>query len=954
VPEQKVLEDQYTEIFNIASGKSRYRIHKKLTKSTIIKIIEKAEQEKWTLLNLTDAGLEEIPKEIGRLKDLKILRLKNVRGLNSYFSLPNELFDLENLEVLDLGNSKIDKLPLDITNLKNLKCLHLYRTNIIDFPRQIFEMHQLEELSLPSNINAIPIEIENLVNLKHLGIINTSITSLPEQICSMKNLEDLFLSGNNLTYLPEQIGNLRNLKFLNLSESNITSLPEQIGNLRNLKVLNLAGSNIISLPEQIGNLKHLSSINLSRSKIEVLPKSLKNITKLKRLELKNTHFTAVLPPEILNQNPNEIINFIITYQQDDNKIKLNESKMLIVGQGNVGKSSLLHRLIHDKYYDANELTSTEGIDIAKWSFSKDQENYNLNVWDFGGQEIYHSTHQFFLTNRSLYILVWDARQEDEYGRIDYWLNTVESFAGDSPILLVINKCDERKNVKYIDLKNLKRSFPQIIDAYKVSCKTGKGISILQEAIKEETIHLPLMDVVWLSSWLEVRQHLKDLSASKNLITYSEYKIICEKYHISEMEAKSLSKYLHDLGVIIHFHEDILLRNIVILNPEWGTDAVYKVLDAEDDILKDRNGILYYDDLSNIWKERDIYSEDKFPLILRLMENFQLSFEVEKNKMFLIPELMDNQEIEIDEIVFDKNECLTFQYNYDFLPAGIMTRFIVKSHDYLLERDNRKLCWKKGAFLHSKDSIGKVRLFDNLTHKRIEITITGPNLRNKQDLLNKIRTYFDQIHNSIKKLKVTEVIMCNCSPNCQNLFDYNKLLRFEANGIYEDRCDKSLKLIDVLKLLDGIQHNDQRQKCEDESMEYTPINISINNTNTNTNTNTISIEIRNTIDGLQGDINDLKDEVVSENPELEQEFNKLDNSILSMNNAESKEQIIRSGALQKFNRFLNEIGNEDSSLGQTIKNMKYGISIVQDIAGKYNKIAEWCGFPVIPSPFLKNK
>jgi internalin A len=35
-------------------------------------------------------------------------------------------------------------------------------------------------------------------------------------------------------------------------------------------------------------------------------------------------------------------------------------------------------------------------------------------------------------------------------------------------------------------------------------------------------------------------------------------------------------------------------------------------------------------------------------------------------------------------------------------------------------------------------------------------------------------------------------------------------------------------------------------------------------------------------------------------------------------------------------------------------MKYGISIVQDIAGKYNKIAEWCGFPVIPSPFLKNK
>ena len=40
----------------------------------------------------------------------------------------------------------------------------------------------------------------------------------------------------------------------------------------------------------------------------------------------------------------------------------------------------------------------------------------LAVWDFGGQEIYHATHQFFLTDQSLFVLVWSARADFEHGR----------------------------------------------------------------------------------------------------------------------------------------------------------------------------------------------------------------------------------------------------------------------------------------------------------------------------------------------------------------------------------------------------------------------------------------------------------------------------------------------------------------------------------------------------------
>jgi GTPase SAR1 family protein len=71
--------------------------------------------------------------------------------------------------------------------------------------------------------------------------------------------------------------------------------------------------------------------------------------------------------------------------------------------------------------------------------------FHLNVWDFGGQDIYHCTHRFFLSKRSLYVLVADNRKDDT--DFNYWLNIIEQFAGDSPLLIVLNeKNDVQRNL----------------------------------------------------------------------------------------------------------------------------------------------------------------------------------------------------------------------------------------------------------------------------------------------------------------------------------------------------------------------------------------------------------------------------------------------------------------------------------------------------------------------------
>ena len=84
----------------------------------------------------------------------------------------------------------------------------------------------------------------------------------------------------------------------------------------------------------------------------------------------------------------------------------------------------------------------------------------LGTWDFGGQDLYHATHQFFLTERSLYILVWNARYGYEQGKLYYWLDTIQAKAPNSPVLIVATHIDERP--VDIPFEDIQRRYPQVV------------------------------------------------------------------------------------------------------------------------------------------------------------------------------------------------------------------------------------------------------------------------------------------------------------------------------------------------------------------------------------------------------------------------------------------------------------------------------------------------------------
>ena len=937
------------------------RKYNNLSYGELIKLIKDAKKYHWQALDLSNCGIEYFPDELWELRELRILYLGNnsfehTGDNNTFRKIPQKIEQLESLQVLDLSGQQIKFEDDHTLYLPNLLYLNIHNCNYSKIPKPLL-IPSLIGICYSCSDSSLLDDLFSLVNLQYLSLSASQISSLPDSLGNLGSLQLLNLSGCVIHSLPDSLGNLGNLQFLDLSHSQISSLPDSLGNLGNLQFLDLSHSQISSLPDSLGNLGNLRFLDLSHSQISLFPNSLENLRNLHNFTLSSTPLAEKIPPEIFNQSAIEVIRYVLSQQSTDEKTYFYESKMIIVGQGHVGKTSILNRIVNNTYLDE---PSTEGIDISSWHFKQQEITYKLNVWDFGGQEIYHATHQFFLTRRSLYLLVWDILAEDEYGRIDYWLKTIQSLAGDSPIILVVNKCDRgvgrRKN---IDADDYQKRFPQIQGIFYVSCKDNVGFPRLKKCIKNTAVNLPLMETLWLNSWLAVRNRLETMAETENYISYRKYFSICQENGITEEEALRLAKYLHDLGVILYYHDDPLLKHLIILSSEWGTDAVYKILDEQVHRLKGRNGIFYIDDLPYIWKDKSRYPEEFYPHLLNLMEKFQLTFKVNANT-YLMAELLDGKAIELP-LKFPRENTLSFRYDYDFLPAGIMTRFIVSMNQYIITIDGVKQCWKKGVYLEYGSAYALVKLSDSITEKFVSIQVSGSNKRDKQEFLFLIRHSIEKINSLFSQINITKLIPCICSSECTHLFKYDVLLEAEKRGRKTLMCEKSFKDVLISKLLDGVENMENKENkygYYGSPINFAPniaVNPTITNTNTNTNTssadatNTISItqEIKEYLYDMEGNLKNIRSVLNTDDKEISQELDMAESAIKELSECKTNVDVKKSGIPSRLETFFEDSQDTDTSFGKAVQGTKQAGKFLKKLAEIYNKIATHLHLHKIP-------
>ena len=486
--------------------------------------------------------------------------------------------------------------------------------------------------------------------------------------------------------------------------------------------------------------------------------------------------------------PSEILEYYFKVQ--GGKRPLNEAKLILVGRGGVGKTSIVNQLVHNIFKPEKK---TEGINITEWNLTLNtNENVRLNIWDFGGQEIMHHTHQFFLTQRSLYLLVLNGREGQEDSDAEYWLKLIESFGGESPVIIVLNKIKEHPFD--VNRRALQQKYPMIRDFIKTDCESVTGLKQLREAIERETDRLEHLRVAFPSAWFAIKDKLAGMK--KDYLSFDEYRKLCAKLGEKDSDAQnSLAFYLHSLGIALNYKDDPRLKDTHVLNPHWVTNGIYKILNS--DKLEKQKGEIRLNDISAILDSEE-YPKEMHGFLFDLMKKFELCFSFpDEDPHYLIPDLLDKQE-PAETAEFNPQECLNFQYHYTVLPEGLLPRFIVRTH--VLSEGAKYKRWRTGVILEFEGCRALVKA--DMQDKKVFISVSG-HLSRRRRLLAVIRSDFERIHSDIRNLHPKEMVPLPEYPDAT--VPYQKLLVMEQNGIrrFPEAIGERLVEVDVDELLNGV-------------------------------------------------------------------------------------------------------------------------------------------------------
>ena len=700
--------------------------------------------------------------ELPELKNLTQLKKLNLSRCSSLNELP-ELENLTQLTELDLSRcSSLTELP-GLKKLSQLTALDLTRCDNITEPPPLENLKQLTTLDLAycNNLTELP-GLENLTQLTSLNLAHcNNLTKLPglEKLTQLTRLN--LLDCTHLASLP-YLGNLTQLAYLRLFGCrNITALPG-LENLAQLTNLNLFGCRKLTVLPSLENLTQLTHLNLIRcfkltevpnvenstklSKLDIaychrikeLPPFLRSLTSLRKIDLRGTNLRSLpdwlpeiaekfsrtdgqesgenkaiiyldtttvedIPDMSIFDQPFEVIEEFFHQRSLGQTQMLNEIKVVFLGDGEAGKSHTIARLMNDggepvDYTDQ----ATPGIVIKHKHYASDGRTFRVNYWDFGGQEIMHSMHRIFLTGRTMYVVLLNARDDTQGDRAKYWLHNIQSFAPDAPVLLVLNKIDQNPNAS-VDERDLRGRCEKLTKVVRLSALKDNQEDFnkkFTDVLKEEILNTGFLDTEWPSSWKQVKERLEDMSS--HYISGDEYENICQECHVDKNQ-KNLLHWFNDLGVSFCCcgKEDYALKDYVILRPDWITNALYILM--FNPLEGAQNGLIphstIYDILRSARSNPNIhctlpnaqYTSSDIIYVLGVMRKFNLSQPHGTDHEFIPMLCQQNSTVDVQSYHKDAS-ILEFNMEFDYLPNNLLHRLMVERHSEL-DMDN---VWRTGA------------------------------------------------------------------------------------------------------------------------------------------------------------------------------------------------------------------------------------------------------------------
>lgn len=794
-----------------------------------------ARLERLESLSLYDNPLEAPPDWIPDLPNLtnlqigvhasellpRICRMKRLRRLqildHALTRLPDEIGELSRLESLDIRARDLSALPDSLARLTRLMQLHVFDTRISEMPGWIGGLTGLRTLQFSGDkLTSLPDGIRRLTRLRWLAVNRNPLYALPEVIRGLSGLTALLAYDAGVREVPEWIGGLAGLTRLDLDRNQFAELPASLSGLVHLQELNVSYNALGEVPETLRGLRHLERLWLNDNQIRTLPEWLVELPRLSHLTVQNNPLVSP-PPEIASSGPTSALEFLKARQ--GGSVRQWQSKMLVVGEGAVGKTTTIKRLLGEPYDPAEG--TTHGLRVYDHPVRHPTDpdvSMTLNTWDFGGQEIYHATHQFFLTDRSLFLLLWNSRMQWIQGRLRYWLDIIAARAPESPILLVATNAPAGGRPADLPLDDLKRDYPQIVANIAIDNETGHGLDELRTAVAVQAAGLPLMGMEWPLTWLNAANAIRALP-EKHVPPGRLWKEMSAAGLRDARHQKYVARALHQLGDILYYEDDPELAETVILRPEWVNEYISRVLDSPE--VERCHGLLRRDHLAELWADLDRGMREHF---LGMMDRYDLSYKVDGgsgNDLSLVVERLPWNAPPYQE-KWDQASGSTSAtpaasaagaeheirvvYQLNTTPPGIPTWFIARSH-----RFSTGVHWRTGALLAHPDGHHRALIRTDIHRNTIDLTVRGKAPARLFAVLD------DGLNFTLARypgLSIRRMVPCPCGDGsgrpCDELYDFDDLERRLARTPprHTIECRKSGADVHVPLLLLGLAPSDR--------------------------------------------------------------------------------------------------------------------------------------------------
>jgi GTPase SAR1 family protein len=701
---------------------------------------------------------------------------------------------------LDLSGLGLTAIPSELGRLTGLGQLDLRNNQITEIPESLALLTGLSVLYLDGNgIREIPDHLAKLTKLVILSLDDNQIKTIPDFVFALPVLRFLDLSDNAIDKIPHSIANAGGLRNLYLAKNRISVLPDPLPQLPNLEVLYLYSNSINALPDSWTALPKLKNLVVFINQIATIPQSLAELPDLEKVDLR----WNPLPPELAelaDQGWPALRAYLQARAQSSQRNW--RAKLMLVGEGGVGKTNLLRGLRNEPFIP--KLDPTHSLEIRELPLphpSLPDTTLDFRAWDLGGQDFYHATHQFFYTGKSIFLLVWKARESMQLGTLTDWLDRIVALAPDAPIFLVATWCDSVQ--PNIPIAELKEKYPQIVDLFPTDNASGLGIDTLRQHIiqvaLEKLDHLGQpRPTTWINGTDAVRNH------PDNYVEFSAFRHLIESSGVKEPDI--FIEHLCRTGDVTFFPKNPIysrelaeLNDWVVLKPDWLLQRVSDVITNAE--VSATRGVLTHQQQAAIWHDLPNIVQE---YLLRLMDHFDLAYRTESAPIrSIVVELAQedrppgvNEAWDLAAATPNTGEVALEYHFKTTIPPGLPTWFVVRSHRFTTP----ELHWRRGALLvDGPEKRHTALIHAGLDGKFVRLAVRGPVPQNffalLRDCFEGTLRRFPGLHN-----KVSRVVPC---PNCTGSFPLEGLELYLAEGDTDIRCTTCRTKRAIASLLFGI-------------------------------------------------------------------------------------------------------------------------------------------------------